>query len=150
MFTVIPATRNSNLHLVSALAIMVIILFATVAAHPLFNASVSPSRETSPLASPAFYEYRRGEWSPFVRGSGIGSEAFYEYRRGEWTPIVATSFIGSAVFYAYRQGEWSINLNPNREASNSAFRQGERTASLSPGLRDVSNYLYRQGEWFGK
>lgn len=81
----------------------------------------------------------------------IGSSAFYEYRRGEWSPnAVAVSSIGSTAFYAYRQGEWGVNLNgTHRIAALQDFRQAERTASLSPDLRDFSNYLYRQGEWFG-
>ena len=83
--------------------------------------------------------------------SSIGSPAFYEYRRGEWSSnAVVASSMGGAAFYAYRQGEWSINLNPQRDTSNSAFRQGERTASLSPDLREFANYQHRQGEWSGK
>jgi hypothetical protein len=87
-----------------------------------------------------------------LTASSIGSSAFYEYRRGEWSPnTVAAASIGGAAFYQYRQGEWSVNLNgANREAALQDFRQGERTASLTPDLRDYSNHLYRQGEWFGK
>jgi len=56
----------------------------------------------SSIGSPAFYEYRRGEWLLGVvdpigefrqeelllynrsENSSIGGVAFYEYRRGEW------------------------------------------------------------------
>ena len=106
-------------------------LIAATAAisHPFPNASASTQPASSSIGSPAFYEYRRGEWSP--------------------NAAVASS-IGGAAFYEYRQGEWSINLNPQRDVSNSAFRQGERTANLSPDLHDFANYQHRQGEWFGK
>lgn len=128
MFTVVPNIRNSNLYLISAVAIMIAVLLTVANVHPVSHASVSAGKSVSWMGSPAYFEYRRGEWSPSL----------------------AIPFIGSAAFYEYRQGEWSINLNPDREAAYSLFRQDERNARLSPDLRDISNYLHRQGEWFGK
>jgi hypothetical protein len=130
MNNVLSNTRNSNLYLIAALAIMVVVLLTIGIARPLSNTSPSTRNPASSYGSPAFYEYRRGEWAPgAVAASSIGSAAFYEYRRGEW-------------------GISIIDANP--ETSNSEFRQGERTASLSPDLRDFANYQHRQGEWLGK
>ncbi len=107
MNNVLSNTRNSNVYLIAALAIMTVVLLTLAMARPLSNPSASTGNPASSYGSPAFYEYRRGEW-----GSSI------------------------------------IDANP--ETSNSEFRQGERTASLSPDLRDFANYQHRQGEWFGK
>lgn len=109
---------------------LIALALAVVTALTVYNVRAT-TQTTSSLGSPAFYEYRRGEWAPSVTSSSwIGSPAFYEFRRGEWASIVPASSIGSAAFYEYRQGEW--------------------TARLAPDLRDFSNYQYRQGEWFGK
>ncbi len=107
MFTVLSNTRNSNFYLLSALAIVIAVLLTITSARPLSNASASADNPASYYGSPAFYEYRRGEWGISI-------------------------------------------TDTNPDTSNSEFRQDERTASLSPDLRDFANYQHRQGECFGK
>ncbi len=61
MFTVLSNTRNSNLYLISALAILVVILL-TFAIAPSITAS-APSIIPVTGAQNAYLDYRRGEWS---------------------------------------------------------------------------------------
>jgi hypothetical protein len=103
MFTVLSNTRNSNLYLIAALAIMVVVLL-TVAIAP----SIS-------LHSPAVIQ---------VTGAQNIDLAF---RRGEWT----TGASANQAYLDQRYGEQHLGLAIDAQAAYQEFRHGEQTTGVS-------------------
>ncbi len=117
MFTVLSNTRNSNLYLISALAILVVILL-TFAIAPSITAS-APSIIPVTGAQNINLEFRRGEWTAGAsanqayldqrygeqhQGLAIDAQAAYlEFRHGEQM----TGVNAANAYLDYRRGEWS-------------------------------------------
>ena len=127
MFTVLSNIRNSNPYLVLAVAVTVVAILTIAVAPSIVMPKPAAIPETGgPNAHDLF---RQEELALYNRpaASSIGSPAFFEYRRGEWSlgavdPVgafrqeelllyghSADSSIGGAAFYEYRRGEWTGN-----------------------------------------
>jgi hypothetical protein len=167
MFTVLSNIRNSNLYLIAAVAVTLIAIL-TIAIAPSVISS-QPALIPGTGGSNANDLFRQEELALYDRptASSIGGPAFFEYRRGEWSIGVVdamsafrqeelslynrstASSLGSPAFYEYRQGEWSVGpVDAIGE-----FRQEElllynRSADSSIG--GAAFYEYRRGEWTGQ
>jgi len=121
MFTVLSNTRNSNLYLIVALAIIAIVIL-TLAMAPsisLHNSAVIP-----------------------VTGAQSSNPAL-AFRRGEWT----TGASAAQAYLDQRYGEQHLGKAIDPQAAYLEFRHGEQTT----GVNAAQAYLdYRRGEWSGK
>jgi hypothetical protein len=117
MFNVFTNTRNSNLYLIVALAIVTVILltFAMTPSISLHGPAIIPVT----AAQRTDLEFRRGEWTTGASayqayldqrygeqhaGDVIDSQAAYlEFRHGEQT----TGVNAAKAYLDYRRGEWS-------------------------------------------
>lgn len=117
MFTVLSNTRNSNLYLIGALAILVVVLL-TFAVAPSITVS-APASIPVTGAQNINLDFRRGEWTAGAsaeqaymdqrygeqhQGLAIDAQAAYqEFRHGEQT----TGVNAAKAYLDYRRGEWS-------------------------------------------
>jgi hypothetical protein len=135
MFTVLSNTRNSNLYLIAALAIIIVALLTL---------AITPSISLhSAVAIP-------------ITGA---QDSHLDFRRGEWT----TGASAYQAYLAQRYGEQHQGKVLSAEAAYLEQRHGEQTIDrndtylpLPPGkqaLIDASQKAYlefRRGEWSGK
>jgi cell division protein FtsW (lipid II flippase) len=121
MFTVLSNTRNSNLYLIAALAIMVVVLLTL---------AIAPSIS---LRGPAVIPVTEAQ----------NTDLALAFRRGEWTT-------GASAYQAYldqRYGEQHQGHAIDAQAAYLEFRQGEQTT----GVNAANAYIeFRRGEWSGK
>jgi cell division protein FtsW (lipid II flippase) len=117
MNTVLSNTRNSNLYLIVALAVMTVVLliFAIAPSISLRSSAVIPVTGAQNIN----LEFRRGEWTTGAsayqayldqrygeqhQGKAIDAQAAYlEFRQGEQT----TGVNAANAYIEFRRGEWS-------------------------------------------
>jgi len=142
MFTVLSNTRNSNLYIVTALAITLIV-FLTLAVVPSIAA---PEQAPIPVTGSqnAYVEFLRGEKAIYANPIGL-SEALSAYHTGEQA-VYAGVVDSSEALSVHRLGEKTIYTN-SADLSNalSAWRFGEKTIAQSNTL-EAALSTWRQGE----
>jgi hypothetical protein len=137
MFTVLSNTRNSNLYLVAALAVMVVVLLTFAVAPSIRVGNSAGIPVTGAESQNINLEFRRGEWM-------TGASAFQAYldqRFGEQHQGKVIS--AQAAYLEQRHGEQTIGRN-------------DTYLPLPPGKQAIIDagkaaYLeFRRGEWSGK
>jgi len=142
MFTVFSNTRNSNMYIVIALAITLVVLLTF---------AVAPSiPEPRPALIPVtgsqngYVEFIRGEKAMYASPVRL-SEALSAYHLGE-KAVYANAVDSSSALSTYHLGEQAIYTNfINLGKALSTWRLGEKTGAQSHAL-EAALSTWRQGE----
>ena len=142
MFTVLSNTRNANLYMITALAIMIVVLLTFA-----FTPSISvkePAAISESNSQNAYAEYLIGEKVLYENPAQL-REALAAYRLGEKADYTGAMDVGSALS-AYIAGEKVIYANSaDLDAALSAWRAGEKTI-FQAGDLESALWLHRMGE----
>ena len=142
MFTVLSNTRNSNLYIITALAIMLVV-FLTLAVAPSIAA---PKPAIIPVTGNqnAYVEFLRGEKAMYANPVGL-SESLSAYRAGE-KAVYMSAVDSTSALSTYRLGEKAIYAN-SADLGNAlaTWRLGEKGIVRSDALESAL-LTYRQGE----
>ena len=142
MFTVLSNTRNSNLYIISALAIMVLVLL-TFAVAPSISV---PEPAIIPVTGSenAYAEFLSGEKVLYGNPARL-SEALEAYRLGE-KAIYTNAVDASGAFSTYLAGEKAIYTNSvDSGDALSVWSAGEK-AIVQPEDIEAALWTYRMGE----
>lgn len=142
MFTVLSNTRNSNLYIITALAITLVV-FLTLAVVPSIAA---PEPAVIPVTGSqnAYVQFLSGEKVMYADRAGL-SEVVSAYHAGE-KAAYASTIDSSSALSTYRLGEKAIYAN-SADPGNalSTWRFGEKTVAQSNAL-EAALSTWRQGE----
>ena len=142
MFTVLSNTRNANLYMITALAIMIVVLL-TFAFIPSISVNEPAAISENPARlSEALAAYHLGEKAAYTNAADVSS-AFSAYIAGEKT-IYANPPASSEALSTQHLGEKTVYTHADiLEDALMAYRLGEKTmaASLAEAM-----WEYIQGE----
>ena|SRR5215216_5517045 len=142
MFTVLSNTRNSNMYIVLALAITLVVLLSFAVAPSI----AAPKPALIPVTGNqnAYVEFLRGEKAMYASPIGL-SESLSAYHAGE-KAVFANAADSSSALSAYHLGEQTIYAN-SADLGNalSAWHSGEKTLAQSNAL-EAALSTWRQGE----
>ena len=142
MNTVLSNTRNSNMYVVIALAITLVVLL-TFAVAPSITAS-RPALVPVTGSQNGYVEFIRGEKAMYASPVRL-SEALSAYHLGE-KAISAIAVESTSALSAYRLGEQAIFANSaDLGKALSTWRFGEKTVAQSNALETALS-TWRQGE----
>ena len=142
MFTVLSNTRNASLYMITALAIMIVVLL-TFAFIPSISVK-EPAASAESSSQNAYAEYLIGEKVLYENPARL-SEALAAYRLGEKAEYTSAMDAGSALS-AYIAGEKVIYANSaDLDAALAAWRAGEKTI-FQAGDLETALWLHRMGE----
>ena len=142
MFTVLSNTRNANLYIITALAIMVVVLL-TFAVVPSI-AAPKPAIIPATGSQNAYVEFLRGEKVMYANPVGL-IEALSAYHAGE-KAVYANTVDSSSALSTYHLGEQAIYTNSiNLGNALSAWSFGEKTIAQSNAL-EAALSTWRRGE----
>jgi hypothetical protein len=122
MFTVLSNTRNANLYIITALAIMIVVLL-TFAVVPSIVVR-EPAAISEPSSQNAYVEFLSGEKVLYGNPARL-SAALSAYHLGE-KAIYTSAVDASGALTAWRSGEKAIVRFDAAEAALWAYRMGEK------------------------
>jgi|GEM_PF-3761842 len=143
MFTVLSNTRNSNLYIITALAIMIVVLltFAVVPSIPVPQRAAIP--ETN--SQKAYVEFLSGEKVMYGSPARL-SEALSAYHAGE-KAVFAGAVNSSSALSTYRLGEKAIYENAaDASIALSTYLAGEKAVYTNSVDLGTTLSLWRSGE----
>ena len=143
MFTVLSNTRNSNLYIITALGIALVV-FLTLAVVPSIAA---PKPAVIPVTGSqnGYVEFLRGEKAMYANLVGLG-ESLSAYRAGE-KAVYGKAVDSSSVLSTYHLGEQATYTNSiNLGNALSTWRSGEKAIVRSDAALESALSAWRQGE----
>ena len=142
MFTVLSNTRNSNLYIITALGIALVV-FLTLAVVPSI-AAPKPALIPVTRNQDAYVDFLRGEKAMYANPVGL-SQALSAYHAGE-KAFFANAVDSSSALSTYRLGEKVIYAN-SADLGNAfaTWRLGEKTIAQSNAL-EAALSTWRQAE----
>jgi hypothetical protein len=142
MFTVLSNSHNASLYLITALAVMILVLL-TFAFIPSISVN-EPAALSEPNSQKAYTEYLIGEKVLYENPARL-SEALAAYHLGEKAGYTSAVDVGSALS-TYIAGEKVIYTNSaDLDAALTAWRAGEKTI-VQAGDVEAALWTHRMGE----
>jgi hypothetical protein len=142
MFTVLSNTRNANLYIITALAIMIVVLL-TFAVVPFISVN-EPAAIPETSSQNAYAEFLSGEKILYGHPARL-SEALEEYHLGE-KAMYTNAVDASGAISSYLAGEKTIYTNSvDVSDALSAWSAGEK-AIVRPADVEAALWDYRMGE----
>ena len=141
MNTVLSNTRNTNMYIVVALAITLVVLL-TFAVAPSITAPRPAVIPVTGSQNP-YVQFLSGEKVIYADPAGL-SEAISAYHAGE-KAAYTSAVDASGALSTYRLGEKALYNSPDATDALSTWRIGEKTIAQSNGL-EAALSTWRQGE----
>jgi hypothetical protein len=141
MNTVLSNTRNANLYLIAALAIIAVVLltFTVVPSIAMRGPAVIPVTGSEN----AYIQFLHGEKAVYANPAGL-NEALSTYHIGEQA-IYASVVDASSALSIYLVGEKALYTSPDAANALSAWSVGEKSIAGSASLESALS-AWRQGE----
>ena len=141
MFTVLSNTRNANLYIITALAIMIVVLLTFAVVPSISVTGSAPISETS--SQNAYSAYIQGEKVMYASPARL-SEALSAYHLGE-KAVYASVVDSSSALSAYLAGEKAIYVKAvDASSALSTYHLGEK--AIYTNTMDSALSAWRSGE----